>query len=1175
MSRYIVNVLFRCASLYGKNNLYENHCVMKILNVYFNNINSLEGETRIDFDKAPFVDTGVFAITGPNGSGKTSILDAITLALYGETFRFDKPAENVMTRNTAVSFAQVEYIVSGKKYRSSWQVKRQDTSPEGQMMAVQMQLVHVNGEEQIIENETHKVLTQNTQITGMNFRSFTRSIMLAQGDFSAFLNALDSERLDILERIISKDIYSDYKQQIHALTTQGEQKLADLLERLAKIDLMSDAQYEAAELDLADQQLSFNELKQGNTSLLQLQAGLQDLENLAQNIRQLERKQKEDQQAQSQAKADLVTIDNSAEVMAFKPGLDSMAEKKSQIDQEKQELVTTQNNLQLVEDKLTAEQVDENAFSAMPRQESSAIENKISNLQSQTAQIKIDRQTEASLLQAIEVQLPEKEQTLNTINAWLADRKKDHILIDNMPELGRLKNLRNKSINLQKQLKTFNKIHKSSSTASTKNLKRLAAANKEIADGKKSLQVLQKELEFIADGHSLEEIVAIHADQQQRLADFVELFNLAKVHRRFVKKGFSKRYEHFDKAQLDKQLEEKNNQIESAQNIQQILEKAVYREQLTNKLAEDRARLEYDTPCPLCGSLDHPYALKSPIVYDSKKALADQSTVVKSLQNEAKRLTQQLNAFNNVKDKNTQHAERINRVQAEWLTLCTRLNAVSSNFTITSYGTMRKHVKNEKKELNEVAALVSRYKAKNREIAKLDVKNIKKQAAMEKLQAKQKLLDESGQGRPQEIVNLEAELAKCMQEESTLAKLISTLLGELDEKLPGLGKEDALYDALSRRRQDYQSYSFRQKALSDEVEQIQAKVTASNEVLHEQDKKYQSLLAQIREQELLQLYYSKLDLKKQVSVYEKSIAQAQVELQQKLSALQIQLQQSPFESLESVQSLINLCERKAEIQSQLLSLQQNLARYPSEIEALNKQLDAERVHISTQETLEDVVIKLRESKVQMEIAAQEVVTIEKKLQTQQHLQEENAQLIKDIEAQQVSVQKMQAQQRQIDAEPENIFRRRVQKAVAEKLLILTNSFLDKINGRYHVASVPSELGLAIEIVDSKQNNSKRAVKSLSGGETFVVSLAMALGLSEIANNGRSIDSLFIDEGFGNLDAETLYTVVTTLEGLKAHGKTVGIISHVQGVKERIKAQIELIKQPNGMSRVVAQESAAS
>ena len=315
---------------------------MKILNVYFNNINSLAGESRIDFDKAPFVDAGVFAITGPNGSGKTSILDAISLALYGETFRFNKPAENVMTKNTAVCFAQVEFIVNGEKYRSSWQVKREDASPEGKIMAAQMQLMHVNGEDQIIEREAHKVLALNTEITGMDFRRFTRSIMLAQGDFAAFLNALDAERLDILERIISNDIYTDYKQQIHVLTKQAEQQLASLQVRLDEIDLMTDIQRETVELDLADQKLTFAELKQENTSLLQLQAGLQDLQKLEQSISQLERTQSEDQKKLVQAQADLVKIANATDVLAFKPGLDSVAEKKALIGQIHQQQATYQ-----------------------------------------------------------------------------------------------------------------------------------------------------------------------------------------------------------------------------------------------------------------------------------------------------------------------------------------------------------------------------------------------------------------------------------------------------------------------------------------------------------------------------------------------------------------------------------------------------------------------------------------------------------------------------------------------------------------------------------------------------------------------------------------------------------------------------------------------------------------
>jgi exonuclease SbcC len=89
-------------------------------------------------------------------------------------------------------------------------------------------------------------------------------------------------------------------------------------------------------------------------------------------------------------------------------------------------------------------------------------------------------------------------------------------------------------------------------------------------------------------------------------------------------------------------------------------------------------------------------------------------------------------------------------------------------------------------------------------------------------------------------------------------------------------------------------------------------------------------------------------------------------------------------------------------------------------------------------------------------------------------------------------------------------------------------------------------------------------KTLSRGESFVVSLALALGLSELANNGKSVDSLFLDEGFGNLDAETLYTVISTLESLHTHGKTLGVISHVESVQKRIKAQLQVVKKPNGM-----------
>lgn len=144
------------------------------------------------------------------------------------------------------------------------------------------------------------------------------------------------------------------------------------------------------------------------------------------------------------------------------------------------------------------------------------------------------------------------------------------------------------------------------------------------------------------------------------------------------------------------------------------------------------------------------------------------------------------------------------------------------------------------------------------------------------------------------------------------------------------------------------------------------------------------------------------------------------------------------------------------------------------------------------------------------------------------------------------------------------FRRRVQQRIADRLLSQTNDVLEKISGRYYLRQKTSEQGLALEIEDTYQNNVRRLPKTLSGGESFVVSLALALGLSELANNGKSVDSLFLDEGFGNLDSETLYTVISTLEGLHTHGKTVGVISHVEGVQKRFKAQLQVVKKPNGL-----------
>jgi exonuclease SbcC len=146
----------------------------------------------------------------------------------------------------------------------------------------------------------------------------------------------------------------------------------------------------------------------------------------------------------------------------------------------------------------------------------------------------------------------------------------------------------------------------------------------------------------------------------------------------------------------------------------------------------------------------------------------------------------------------------------------------------------------------------------------------------------------------------------------------------------------------------------------------------------------------------------------------------------------------------------------------------------------------------------------------------------------------------------------------------------VQRLTLHNLIQLANVHLFKLNKRYSLRMdetyKPGE-ELYFKLIDHFQTDEARYVDTSSGGEKFLISLALALGLSDLASNNVSIDSLFIDEGFGTLDTQTLETVIATLETLQAQGKMIGIISHVDNLKERIHAQIRVVKKSHGVSEV--------
>ena len=142
------------------------------------------------------------------------------------------------------------------------------------------------------------------------------------------------------------------------------------------------------------------------------------------------------------------------------------------------------------------------------------------------------------------------------------------------------------------------------------------------------------------------------------------------------------------------------------------------------------------------------------------------------------------------------------------------------------------------------------------------------------------------------------------------------------------------------------------------------------------------------------------------------------------------------------------------------------------------------------------------------------------------------------------------------------FRKFAQGLTLNQLILLANRQLEQLHARYLLRR-KNEEELSLEVLDTWQGDTARDIKTLSGGESFLVSLALALGLSDLVSHKTRIGSLFLDEGFGTLDPQTLETALSALDCLNASGKMIGIISHIESLKERIHTRIEVTKK-NGL-----------
>ncbi|MEY4210405.1 MAG: hypothetical protein RLZ92_785 [Pseudomonadota bacterium] len=1137
---------------------------MRILNLFYKNINSLEGEGRIDFAQGPIAESGVFAITGPNGSGKTSILDVITLALYGETFRFSKPADHVITKNTEQGIAQVEFALGGEIYRSSWQANRDNNPPS-------MSLSRISGEaEQMLAENASQVRQQLSELTGMDFHKFSKSMVLPQGDFAAFLNALDSERMDILEKISGADLYAQYQRQTERQLPEAQAKVAQLEQEIALIPLLSNPELEAAEQDLQDFQDQAEALLAEQQQLDQQALALQNIEQLQQQRQQLEQQQQSVSQRLADSGLELQTITSKTPSSQLIDQLAILDNRQNQYQQASDELASARSELAELQQQLTAN----NDRPAPYLNGKNLVDQKqtIDELKLKISDLNLQLPQQTQLIQAIQQQLQDKTTSLAQIEAELQSFQGDAILSTDFPDVVQLRNLRNELAELNRQAKTQTKLTKTTTSAVKKTQTTLSAAQNRIESLKTQITENQRKLAELAPGQQLDDIKELQIDQQNRVKDFEQLLKIAETNARLTKKSWLNWFgskpvlESADQSELQSQVDELKAEISREENISKVLERAITSENLIKKMTAERKKLVDGQPCHLCGSVQHPFVLRMPIFNDSKRALIDQRAKIQTLKTQLQTKLNQLTAI----EKNTSHQTAkekfLQQKRSDWTVLANRLNALSSGLEINQLSQHKKLLSEENDELSKINNLLRDYLEMQRSIDKAKAEIENKQTQLQTLAVTREELDETWNQQPQELIDLQQRLNNCIAEEKALSAKLETQLASIGEKLPKQGKENALFDKLNSRRQDQQIRELRQKGLNEEIVYLQQQLQAGQADLIQLQQAFNNSNQALDDEQWLGLHLAILEKQQLIASQEQQLNLQQLELEGMQRVVAGNIAEAGFGSINDFHALLRLIDRQPELEENYKAYAEQLNQLNAQLNQLNIALQQELLGFDSSLSALDLQSLKTQLAQKLDICKQEIQTLENKLYKQQQYREKHQILEAELIQQYRKLAQAKAEMDSI-TDQQGGLRRRVQQLLIDKLLSEANRILEKINGRYYLRNSESEHGLALEIEDSKQNNLRRLPKTLSGGESFVVSLSLALALAELANNGQSIESLFLDEGFGNLDAESLYLAMGALEGLSIQGKTVGVISHVEGVKKRIKTQIELVKKPNGLSEL--------
>lgn len=243
---------------------------MKILAIRLKNLTSIEGAVEVDFAMEPLNSAGIFAISGATGAGKSTLLDALCLALYDKAPRFANSVEsinladvgdnqinqsdvrNLLRRGTTDGYAEVDFLgVDGHRYRSRWSVRRTRNKVSGSLQPQTMEVKELDtGKE--FQGTKKELLAQLTELVGLTYEQFTRTVLLAQNDFSTFLKSKGVAKAELLEKLTGTGVYSRISQEVFLRNKLVQEEVTTIRNRMSVIDLLPEEELLAERKRIAD-----------------------------------------------------------------------------------------------------------------------------------------------------------------------------------------------------------------------------------------------------------------------------------------------------------------------------------------------------------------------------------------------------------------------------------------------------------------------------------------------------------------------------------------------------------------------------------------------------------------------------------------------------------------------------------------------------------------------------------------------------------------------------------------------------------------------------------------------------------------------------------------------------------------------------------------------------------